>query len=185
MNKYLIVFILLVIILFTQCKTSSKIANKKNNNKAIEKEAKNTANAFFYNNYSKKFGYQLAGNEDKNFIETVETWLGVPYKYGGCSREGTDCSCFVYTFYKEFYNIVLPRKSEDMQLQSKVISENNYKTGDLIFFKINSEKISHVGIYISNRHFVHASTSKGVMINCLDENYYKIYFYKCGRIINN
>lgn len=118
----------------------------------------------------------------KKFIETVNAWLGVPYKYGGCSKDGTDCSCFVSTFYKDVYGISLPRKSEDMQLQSKTIEKDALQQGDLVFFKIEDVKISHVGIYISKGHFVHSTTSKGVMINSLDENYYKKYFHKAGRV---
>ena len=127
-------------------------------------------------------GYQLNGDEDIQFLDMVDSWLGVPYKYGGCSKEGTDCSCFVYSFYKDFYNITLARKSEDMQKEAIEIDLAKIQTGDLVFFKIKTEKTSHVGIYISKNRFVHSTTSKGVMINSLDENYYKTYFYKAGRI---
>ena len=60
---------------------------------------------------------------------------------------------------------------------------NELQQGDIIFYKINGQKISHVGIYISKNHFVHASTSKGVMINSLDEPYYKKYYSGAGRVL--
>lgn len=178
-KKINLVLILLSAFILINCKS----ANKTRKPKVIEKtENEKRAEAFFYHNYSKKLGYQLKGNEDLGFLEMVESWLGVPYKYGGCDKSGTDCSCFVAEFYKEYFKINLPRKSDDMQKQSKEIDVIDLQTGDLVFFKIKSEKTSHVGIYISNQHFVHATTSKGVMINSLDENYYKTYFFKAGRI---
>jgi len=179
MNRYnkILIFILICII-SVQCKSVSKSSKNK------DLKAKENSDLVFYEKYSKIFGYILEKNEEKAFIEMVDTWLGVPYKYGGCSKEGTDCSCFVSAFYKDFFKINLPRKSEDMYKQTEQIEINNLQWGDLVFFKIKSDKISHVGIYISSKHFIHATTSKGVMINSLDENYYKNYFYKAGRVKN-
>ncbi len=173
-----IIYLLLIGLLFIQCKSTTKI-------KKLDKDSadnKKTANSFWYHSYSKKMGYDLSGDEDIRFLDIVDSWLGVPYKYGGCSKDGTDCSCFVSAFYNDYYNMTLPRKSEDMQKQSEEIEIAKLQSGDLVFFKIKSEKISHVGIYISKNRFVHSTTSKGVIINSLDENYYKTYFYKAGRI---
>jgi murein DD-endopeptidase / murein LD-carboxypeptidase len=154
------------------CKSASKI--KKHT--VSEKADRN-----IYLNYSQKLGYELEGNENTKFLETVVSWLGVPYKFGGCSKEGTDCSCFVNAFYKEMYEKTIARKSEDIMMQSLPVNKDALKEGDLVFFKITGEKVSHVGIYISKGHFVHATTSKGVMINSLEENYYKKYFFSAGR----
>ncbi|MCX6230181.1 MAG: NlpC/P60 family protein [Bacteroidetes bacterium] len=164
-----------LLILFTSligCKSSSKI-HKEN----VSKNTNNNSSL----NYAQKLGYELAGNEDTKFLETVISWLGVPYKYGGCSKEGTDCSCFVNSFYKEMYGKTLARKSEDIMMQSIPVNKDALIQGDLVFFKITGEKVSHVGIYISKGHFIHATTSKGVMINNLEENYYKKYFFSAGR----
>ncbi|MFZ4400690.1 MAG: C40 family peptidase [Bacteroidales bacterium] len=171
--KLILFFFLLSFAVITACKSSSKIRKEESSHKL---------KSGFYENYSRKLGYQLNGSEDKIFLETVVAWLGVPYKYGGCSKDGTDCSCFVSCFYREVFGINLPRKSEDMQQQSKTIEKETLQQGDLVFFKIAGEKVSHVGIYISQGHFVHATTYKGVMINSLEENYYKKYFHKAGRI---
>jgi hypothetical protein len=179
-RKINLLIIVLVAIVFVQCKSTSKTRKTKDIKKT---ENEKRADAFFYHIYSKKLGYELAGNEDIDFLQMVDAWLGVPYKYGGCTKEGTDCSCFVATFYKDFYKLNLPRKSEDMQKLSKEIDTATMQSGDLVFFKIKSEKTSHVGIYISKKRFVHSTTSKGVMINSLEEKYYKTYFYKAGRIM--
>jgi hypothetical protein len=171
--KLILNFCLWILIAFTACKSTSKI------HKAIDVPKSETG---FYEIYSHKLGYELNGSEEMKFIKSVDEWLGVPYKYGGCTKDGTDCSCFVSCFYQNVYGISLPRRSEDMKLQSKTIEKEALKQGDLVFFKITGEKISHVGIYISKGFFVHATTSKGVMINSLDENYYKKYFLTAGRI---
>ncbi len=168
-----IFFCIIVLAVFTACKSTSKIHKET----PTQKPSSN-----FYETYSQKLGYTLDGSEDKKIIEKIASWLGVPYKYGGCSKEGTDCSCFVYAFYKDVFGITLPRKSEDMQQQSKHIEKKDLQQGDLVFLRIAGEKVSHVGIYISKGHFVHATTSKGVMINSLDENYYKKYYYTAGRV---
>jgi hypothetical protein len=154
------------------CKSPSKIQNR-----SVSKNTNNYSNL----NYSQKLGYELNGNENEKFLETVVSWLGVPYKYGGCSKEGTDCSCFVNAFYKEMYGKTLTRRSEDIMMQSIPVNKEALAEGDLVFFKITAEKVSHVGIYISKGHFIHATTSKGVMINSLEENYYKKYFFSAGR----
>lgn len=177
-KKFNLIICILISIIFIQCKSTAKLKKAETD---TEKNRK-TANSFLYHNYSKKMGYQLNGDEDIQFLDMVDSWLGVPYKFGGCTKEGTDCSCFVYSFYKDFYNITLARKSEDMQKEAIEIDLAKIQTGDLVFFKIKTEKTSHVGIYISKNRFVHSTTSKGVMINSLDENYYKTYFYKAGRI---
>lgn len=179
-----IILIFAALLFLFSCKATSKIRKEKSksvnvsNNEEGEKIKNN-----YYELASQKLGYRLEGNEDIKFLSNAIDWLGVPYRYGGCTKEGTDCSCFVITFYKEVYGIILPRKSEDMLAKSIVVERENLKTGDLLFFKIAGDKVSHVAIYISKGNFIHATTSKGVMINNLDENYYKKYYYKAGRFI--
>ena len=174
----LLVFVLLIISI--SCKTTHDVVLNKTENK---KETTKEANKSFYKEYSIKLGYQLEGYEDMDFIKMVASWIGVPYKFGGCSREGIDCSCFVNTFYFDFYGITLRRRAEDMLNDIHRVYINELQQGDIIFYKINGQKISHVGIYISKNHFVHASTSKGVMINSLDEPYYKKYYSGAGRVL--
>ena len=176
MNTNLKIFyFILIFASFTACKSNAKMQKTK----TIQEQKFD-----FYETYSQKLGYKLEGSEEKKFIETVDAWLGVPYKYGGCAKDGTDCSCFVSSFYKDVFGILLPRKSEDMKLLTTTIEivKDSLQQGDLVFFKITGEKVSHVGIYISKGYFVHATTSKGVMINSLDENYYKKYYLTAGRV---
>lgn len=112
----------------------------------------------------------------------INDWYGVPYKYGGCQKTGVDCSCFADNLYKDVYHRKLGRTAGEIYKECDKIKTDHIKEGDLVFFKINSSNISHVGVYLKNNKFVHASTSKGVMISDLTETYYKKYFYSAGRL---
>ncbi len=119
---------------------------------------------------------------DKKLYQFVEEWYGVPYKYGGCSKNGTDCSCLTINLYSSVYKKQLPRNADDMAKACDKVSERKADEGDMVFFKINSKTVSHVGVILKNNKFVHASTSKGVLISDLNEAYYKKYFYCYGHM---
>ncbi len=135
-----------------------------------------------YTTYEKKWNITLNGNEDVTLLEEIDSWLGTPYKYGGKSKEGTDCSGMVMTIYKKLYNIDTKRSAYDLWQQSSVVKRDQLQCGDLVFFKINMKQVSHVGIYISNGYFVHASSSRGVIIDHLDTKYYDDRFATGGRV---
>lgn len=111
----------------------------------------------------------------------IDDWYGVPYKYGGQNKKGIDCSNFAATLYASIYGSQLKGSSASIFNQCKIISRGELREGDLLFFKIDKETISHIAVYLQNNKFVHATTKKGVMIDDLDEPYYKKYFYKAGR----
>ncbi len=136
----------------------------------------------FYADYSRKLGYTLNGNENPDLLREIVSWLGTPYRYGGTSRSGADCSGFALQVYKEVYGINLARVTANMAQHSTRVNRRNLREGDLVFFRISGRKISHVGIYISNNKFAHASTSRGVIISDLDENYYNDRFAFGGRV---
>lgn len=136
-----------------------------------------------YKKYSKIFGVEFEGSEDKKLLEELSSWIGTPYAYGGESKAGTDCSGLVQTVYKTVYNVSLYRTANDLEKNCEKVKKEDMKAGDLIFFKINSTKISHVGIYLANNKFIHAS-SKGVMVSDLIQAYYTKYYYSSGRIKN-
>lgn len=112
----------------------------------------------------------------------IDDWYGAPYKYGGKTKSGIDCSNFTSTLYSNVYSRPLTGTSSSIFDQCKVVSKNNLEEGDLVFFKIDGDNISHIGVYLQNNKFVHATTKKGVMIDDLDEEYYKKYYYKGGRL---
>lgn len=112
----------------------------------------------------------------------IDEWYGVPYLYGGKTKAGVDCSDLVCILYAEVYKKTISGSANSLYESCNEVSEKNLKEGDLIFFKINTEKVGHVGVYLQNRHFVHASSHHGVIINSLDEDYYKKYFFKAGEL---
>ncbi|MDU1889750.1 MAG: C40 family peptidase [Dysgonomonas sp.] len=137
---------------------------------------------------SQKLGIQLKNTDkedDKNIPLYAESslWLKTPYRTGGVTRKGVDCSGFVNQIYKKVYKIKLPRSTSEMSsMKMTQISKQNLQTGDLVFFATSKKQINHVGIYFKDGYFVHASTSKGVIVSHLNENYYKQTWRKGGRV---
>lgn len=123
--------------------------------------------------------------KNKNLYNFIIDWYGTPYKYGGMNEEGIDCSGFTNILYKEIYKIQIPRVSKDIAENVKRKYTEDLKEGDLVFFSFGKTGIvNHVGIYLHNNKFVHASTSKGVIISNLTEPYYGDYLVKCGSYKN-
>ena|ERR1035437_2766608 len=112
----------------------------------------------------------------------VYDWVGTRYKYAGKTKKGIDCSGFVSEMYRNTYCINLGGGSRDIWPTVTPIEKDNLQEGDILFFKIKKGQISHVGIYLGNNKFAHASVAYGVIISDLDEEYYKKYFFKGGRV---
>ncbi|PKP03837.1 MAG: hypothetical protein CVU11_06915 [Bacteroidetes bacterium HGW-Bacteroidetes-6] len=155
----------------------------RNDTTASKRDIDTRTTSGVYKKYSEKWNIELTGNEDVKFIEEIDTWLGTPYVYGGESKKGTDCSGMIQTMYKNLYGISLNRSANDMQKDVRFIDLNKACLGDILFFKINFQTVGHVALYLGNRRFIHATVNKGVMISCLDEDYYSKRYYKCGRIV--
>lgn len=118
------------------------------------------------------------------YVESSK-WLGVPYRYGGNSRRGTDCSGLTSSIYKKVYHKKLQRSSEGQRTEDcRKVSRRNLREGDLVFFHNGRKKkeATHVGIYLKKGKFIHASTSQGVIISRLDEPYYHKCWMQGGRI---
>lgn len=114
----------------------------------------------------------------------VDEWYGVRYRRGGMNKTGVDCSGFVYSVYAAVYGIALPRVSHEQYRVSRRISTTELQEGDLIFFSTQGRGVSHVGIYLQNNKFIHASVSHGVMVSDLFEPYYIQRYVGAGRIDN-
>ncbi len=115
----------------------------------------------------------------------IDDWYGVKYRMGGETKKGVDCSAFVQTLYKYVFGMDLLRTAY-MQFNSSELITNpaDLKEGDLVFFKVKSSRISHVGVYLSNNFFVHSASSKGVSIANLSSAYWSKYFAGGGRILS-
>lgn len=127
-------------------------------------------------------GLKCNDSDNAALYEAVNSWLGVPYKYGGTDRNGIDCSAFVGTIYRTVYNVTLHRTANDMLRDVKLISKSQLREGDLVFFTNSKGKVSHVGIYLKDGLFAHSSTSNGVSVSRLDDTYWSKHFYRGGRV---
>lgn len=112
----------------------------------------------------------------------VYQWVGTHYKYSGDTKKGIDCSGFVCEMYQTVYCTPLAGGSCDIWTKVIPVEKKDLIEGDILFFKIKKGKISHVGIYLGNNKFAHASVHSGVIISDLNEDYYKKSFYKGGRV---
>ena len=115
--------------------------------------------------------------------KTVYEWIGTRYKYSGKKgKGGLDCSGFAKIVYKQVYNRELQGGSAAIYPKTHSLNKSELEVGDLVFFKIKKNRISHVGVYLGNNKFVHSAVKGGVRIDSLDAPYYKKTFYKGGRL---
>jgi len=122
---------------------------------------------------------------DPSLYHFINQWYGVRYKFGGTTPRGIDCSALSQKTYGAVYKVPIRRTSKQQYRHSdhfKKYAEAD--EGDLVFFRINRVRISHVGIYLANGYFVHASRTRGVVISSLTEKYWKRRYAGCGRIIH-
>ena len=111
----------------------------------------------------------------------IYDWIGKPYRFGGESKRGIDCSAFARELYSRVMGQYLPRNSRQQFKYVKPINKEELQTGDLVFFKIKTRDISHVGVYLSDNKFIQSSKS-GVNVASLEHPYWKRYYYKAGRL---
>lgn len=115
--------------------------------------------------------------------DQLSQWRGTPYRYGGMSRGGVDCSGFVYITFRDRFELQLPRTTQAQTDIGTRISQRDLLPGDLVFFKTGSGGNGlHVGIYDTDNQFIHASTSQGVMRSSLNNVYWKKVFWQARRI---
>lgn len=119
------------------------------------------------------------GSADQKFENAVKEFLNIPYRKGGASKKGIDCSGLARMIYSKFFGIELPHNTRQQFRFSELqkIDDNELQSGDLIFFANKKKKnVNHVGVYLSDGQFIHASSSRGVMISSLDDRYWKARF---------
>jgi lipoprotein Spr len=110
----------------------------------------------------------------------IENWWNVAYRYGGTTKNGIDCSAFSGLLISSVFGITLPRTAREQYNASRKILLADVQEGDLLFFNTRGG-VSHVGVYLANNFFVHASTSNGVSISSLTDSYYAKRFLCAAR----
>ncbi|AHG18441.1 hydrolase [Chania multitudinisentens RB-25] len=134
----------------------------------------------FFNSASAQSGHNDTQRLNK-ILTHYDEWEGVRYKLGGSTRKGIDCSAYMQRIFADEFDLNLPRSSqEQMKLGAKVAKEN-LNTGDLVFFKTSARE-RHVGVYIGEGKFVHASSKVGVTVSRLDNQYWKTRYVQARRI---
>jgi len=118
---------------------------------------------------------------ENQLLPYIDEWYGTRYKMGGTTHSGIDCSAFVQAIYLSAFAVNLPRTARDQFRSARIISATELKEGDLVFFNTRGG-ISHVGIYLQNNKFVHASSTNGVKISDMFEPYYLKRYMGAGRI---
>lgn len=119
--------------------------------------------------------------ESSELLEHIDEWYGTRYRMGGTSKTGIDCSAFTQAIYLSAFAVSLPRTAREQYRASRIISATELKEGDLVFFNTTGG-VSHVGIYLQNNKFVHASSKLGVTISDMFDPYYLKHYIGAGRI---
>jgi lipoprotein Spr/probable lipoprotein NlpC len=123
-----------------------------------------------------------ANPETLNLLyEQYNSWRGVRFREGGLSKNGIDCSGYVYLTYRDKFHRRIPRSTELLARSGIEVSPRQIRAGDLVFFRTGGKK-RHVGIYLQNGAFMHASTSRGVMISKLRNPYWSDAFWMARRV---
>ncbi|WP_136480069.1 C40 family peptidase [Cognatitamlana onchidii] len=186
MKKTLIILILGSCLL--ACKASRKSGRKqKNRVEVVQKNSTQESNKIADKKKAKKKKETPKSQADQ-IIDYAKQFEGVRYKWGGTTKSGMDCSGLVYESFKT-YDITLPRISRDMAKKGKKVSLKKVLRGDLLFFKTGNRRnsINHVGLIVAIRNndieFIHATSSKGVIVSHLNETYWLKAFHEARRIL--
>lgn len=139
--------------------------------------------ADFFSKYGKIDTNNSVPTNYEKFLMTVISYLGTPYKFGGTSRNGLDCSAFTRLIFQESLNIDLPRSTLEQVKLGYPVSRDNLRFGDLVFFNTRRrQNPGHVGIYLWDNYFVHASTKYGVIVSSMANGYYDKRFVGARRL---
>ena len=168
-----IVVLLFFSFLIVSCGSSKKVSSKRTHTKTVRVKSSSSKKEF---------------SKANAIVETALAYQGTRYKYGGTNRKGMDCSGLTYTAFR-MHHVELPRVSYQQATKGKRIKLSTVQKGDLLFFQTNKnrKRINHVGLVIESDRgvikFIHATTSRGVLISTMNERYWKNAFTEARRIL--
>jgi len=159
--------LLVTLILLSGC--STRTSKSHHTNKSYKTHYSNTSHGeeIDYDDLDKLYPYH-------------NKWHQTPYKYGGFGSNGIDCSAFVQRAYYDLFGMRIPRTTKEQAKAGKKVSRANIRTSDLIFFK-TGYNTRHVGIYLQHGDFIHASSSKGIIISNINDPYWKKRYWMTRR----
>ncbi len=166
--------------------SKKKKTHKKKHTVTVSATEKDTTNVITDN--PENYTTSAPSDTIEAIVSTALSYAGTRYKFGGTTRKGMDCSGLIYVAFKE-HNHPLPRTSGAMATQGTLINKNEIRVGDLLFFKTNKKRnrINHVGLVVKvtngNVQFIHATTSRGVLVSSLSEGYWNYAFVAARRIL--
>lgn len=133
---------------------------------------------------SVRLGVEIGMKDNHELYLEASRWIGTPYRRGGETKRGTDCSGMTCRIYEKVYHIKLQRSTEGQKEESRRVSIRRLREGDLVFFssRKSHKKTAHVGIYLKDGKFIHASSSQGVIVSNLNEPYYRTHWIAGGRV---
>lgn len=135
--------------------------------------------------YAIKMNVEVERLANRDLYKFIESWWGTPYRMGGSTQKGVDCSAFTQTLMSVIYGLQIPRTAGEQKVFSAVIDEAQLREGDLVFFNTRGRGVSHVGVYLQDNKFVHAASSGGVMISSLNEAYWHKRLISAGRVVDD
>lgn len=178
MNKLSFALCIICALLLSSCGSSKKYRGSSSKARVERKKLPSARKE----NQSSLKNAEVINSKSAELYSFIKRWEGVPHRMGGNSTRGVDCSGFVIQVYKQVYeDSFTNRRARDLYNECKPVKKSELREGDLVFFKIRSKHIDHVGIYLKNGDFVHVSSSRGVMVSNLNEAYFKKYYYSGGR----
>lgn len=124
----------------------------------------------------------MANLKSRQLYKFITDWTGVKYRFGGLDKQGIDCSGFAFLLEKEIYGVTLPRISRDQANFARKKNYDSLQEGDLVFFSFGGGNVDHVGVYLNNGFFVHASTNRGVIVDDLNLPAYQKALVKTGTV---
>jgi len=172
-----LVSVLLVILFVLGCQPSTRYSGAPPNPR--------TAGGLGYPEPEEDYGPRVEESavEQSRLDKIIRSYLGVKYRLGGSGKLGMDCSGLVYAVYRDYNNTHLPPNTRKLYGQLPRVKYRELTFGDLVFFSLQGKHVSHVGIYIGDGRFVHASRSRGVVISSLDESYYRESYAGACRVV--